>query len=158
MSYDFNANDVFEMAEQLERNGADFYQQAAGAATDPNAKELLLKLASMEVEHEKLFTGLKSNLTDKDKVSTTFDPEGESMLYLRSLADTRVFFKKQIDISSMEEVLKSAIVAEKDSIVFYLGMKELVPEKYGKEKLDLIIREEMQHIRLLSTELTALKK
>ena len=80
------------------------------------------------------------------------------MLYLSSLADTHVFFKKEIDITSMEEVLKSAIIAEKDSIVFYLGMKELVPDKYGKEKLDLIIQEEMQHIRLLSKELIALKK
>jgi rubrerythrin len=158
MSYDFSANDVFEMAEQLERNGADFYRKAAECAADPNAKELLLKLASMEIEHENMFAGLKSNLADKDKVSTVFDPEGESMLYLRSLADTRVFFKKEIDITSMEEVLKSAIVAEKDSIVFYLGMKELVPDKFGKEKLDLIIQEEMQHIRLLSKELIALNK
>lgn len=158
MSYDFTANDVFEMAEQLERNGADFYHRAAECAEEPGAKELLLKLAAMEMDHEKLFTGLKSKLTEKDKASTVFDPECESMLYLRSLADTRVFFKKEIDITSLEEVLKSAIVAEKDSIVFYLGMKELVPEKYGKEKLDLIIQEEMQHIRLLSKELVSLKK
>ena len=158
MSYDFTANDVFEMAEQLERNGAEFYRKAAESARDPKAKELLLKLAAMEVDHEKLFAGLKSDLSDQDKVSTVFDPDGESMMYLRSLADTRIFFKKEIDITSMEDVLKSAIVAEKDSIVFYLGIKELVPEKYGKEKLELIIQEEMQHIRLLSRELVAFKK
>ena len=46
--------------------------------------------------------------------------------------------------------------AENDSIVFYLGMKDLVPEKAGKAKLDAIIREEMGHIRLLSKELAAL--
>jgi len=59
--------------------------------------------------------------------ATAFDPEGEAALYIRSLADTRVFFEKKIDTSSMEEILKEAILAEKDSIVFYLGMKEMVP-------------------------------
>ena len=37
-------------------------------------------------------------------------------------------------------------------------MKELVPEKYGKNRLENIIKEEMGHIRLLSGELTKLKK
>ena len=31
MMYDFNADDIFEMAEQLERNGAAFYRNAAKA-------------------------------------------------------------------------------------------------------------------------------
>jgi len=29
MSYDFNADEVFEMAEQIERNGVRFYREAA---------------------------------------------------------------------------------------------------------------------------------
>ena len=37
-------------------------------------------------------------------------------------------FEKEIDVSSMQAILKSAITAEKDSIVFYLGMKEAVAE------------------------------
>ena len=36
-------------------------------------------------------------------------------------------------------------------------MKELVPEKYGKNRLEGIIKEEMSHVRLISKELTALK-
>lgn len=58
----------------------------------------------------------------------------------------------------MKEILKSAIAAEKDSIVFHLGMKELVPPKLGSDKLDLIIKEEMEHIVLLSRELAALQE
>ena len=57
----------------------------------------------------------------------------------------------------MKDILKAAIGAEKDSIVFYLGMKELVPEKLGKDKLDGIIKEEMAHIKLLSSRLIATK-
>jgi rubrerythrin len=41
--------------------------------------------------------------------------------------------------------------------VFYLGMKEAVPEQLGRKRLDEIIKEEMGHIRLLSKELAAYK-
>jgi rubrerythrin len=155
--YDFTADDVFEMAEQLERNGAQFYRQAAQNTDNPEYKKLLIGLSEMEVEHEKTFIALRSELSGNEKASTVFDPENESVLYLQALADTKVFFEKEIDFSSMKSVLKAAIHAEKDSIVFYLGMKEMVPEKYGKDKLDKIIKEEMGHIRLLSKELVGLK-
>ena len=36
-------------------------------------------------------------------------------------------------------------------------MKEIVPEKFGKIKIDTIIKEEMTHIKLLSGKLVALK-
>jgi rubrerythrin len=156
MVYDFTANDVFEMAEQLERNGAKFYRTAAENVSDPRSKKLLIELAEMEDEHEKTFASLKADLTEAEKTRTVFDPEDESALYLRALADTRVFFKKKIDISSMEEILKAAIVAEKDSIVFYLGLKDFVPDQLGKNRLDKIIKEEMGHIRILSKELVSL--
>jgi rubrerythrin len=156
MGYDFNADEIFEMAEQIERNGASFYRKSAELIKDTVAKKLLLDLAAMEDEHEKIFADLRAGLSEKEKVATVFDPEGEVLLYLRALADTRVFFEKKIDMSSMEEILKQAILAEKDSIVFYLGMKEMVPDNFGKAKIDAIIKEEMTHIQLLSKELVAL--
>ena len=158
MSYDFNANDVFEMAEQLERNGGKFYRTAAQSIDDSDNKKFLLELAAMEDQHEKSFKSMRAELTAKEKASTVFDPQGEAALYLRALADTRVFFEKKMDVSSMKEIFKSAIEAEKDSIVFYLGMKDAVPENLGKGRLDRIIKEEMGHIRLLSKKLTAYKK
>jgi rubrerythrin len=158
MSYDFNANEVFEMAEQMERNGAKFYRDAAETATDPSNKELLIGLAKMEEAHEKIFESMRAELTAAEKASTVFDPSGEASLYLRALADSRVFFAKEIDVTSMMEILKSAIEAEKDSIVFYLGMKEAVPDKLGRDRIENIIKEEMGHIRLLSKELVATTK
>lgn len=156
MMYDFNADDIFEIAEQMERNGAKFYRTAAAAVSEPRAKGFLEKLAAMEDDHKKTFSEMRAQLSTAEKASTIFDPEGESVRYLRALADTRVFFEKEIDTSSMKAILKDAITAEKDSIVFYLGMREAVPEKLGRNRLDDVIREEMGHIRLLSKELTGL--
>ena len=158
MAYVFNMNEILEMAEQIERNGAAFYRKAAEGISDSKNIELLLELAQMEDQHEKIFASLRAQLSEDEKTSTVFDPEGEAVLYLRALADTRVFFIKKIDTASMEEILKEALTAEKDSIVFYLGMKELVPEKPGKAKIDSIIKEEMGHIKLLGKKLVELKK
>jgi rubrerythrin len=155
MSYDFNADEIFEMAEQIERNGAKFYRDAAESAAAYSNKDLLLGLSKMEEAHEKTFQSMRTALTSAEKASTVFDPTGEASLYLRALADTRVFFEKKIDTTSMLEILKSAIEAEKDSIVFYLGMKEAVPATLGQDRIDNIIKEEMGHIRLLSKELVA---
>ena len=46
MMYDFNADEIFEMAEQLERNGAKFYRAAAESINDQNAKAFLFQTAS----------------------------------------------------------------------------------------------------------------
>lgn len=158
MIYDFNADDVFEMAQQLERNGAQFYRTAAASVKESTTRDLLLRLADMEDEHEKIFTQIHSQLTASEKTSTVFDPQGEAAGYLKALADTRVFFEKKIDTSSKEAIFKDAITAEKDSIVFYLGMREAVPETLGRSRLDEVIKEEMGHIRTLCKELVDRKK
>lgn len=158
MDFSFNADEIFVMAEQIERNGAKFYRSAAEKVSDSSAREFLLELASMEDQHEKTFARLKGELTDKEKQSTVFDPEGQTALYLRALADTGVFSEKKIDTSSMKEIFKEAIKTEKDSIAFYLGIKDMVPERLGKSRLDEIIKEEMEHIRIIGKKLRSLKK
>jgi rubrerythrin len=154
----FNADEVMEMAEQLERNGARFYRGASERVADPQARIMLLQLSMMEEEHERTFKELRASLNEKEKAPLVCDPEGEALQYLRTWVETRVFFQRTIDLSSMEEILKAAIDAEEDSIVFYVGMKEVVPEGLGKKRIDEIIREEMGHIQLLSNNLLALKK
>ncbi|UCH20109.1 MAG: ferritin family protein [Deltaproteobacteria bacterium] len=156
--YDFSADDVFEMAQQMERNGEAFYRKAADSVSDQDNKDLLNRLADMEVNHEKIFRDLRSELSEREKETTVFDPQGEAALYLRALADTRVFFEKEMDVSSLDMIFKAALEAEKDSIVFYLGMKDSVPENLGRGKIEAIIKEEMGHVRLLSNELVKTKR
>lgn len=158
MMYDFSAKDVFLMAQQMEKNGAEFYKTAADNTQDVDTQKLLLDLASMEEGHEITFAAMGQELTEKESASTVFDPEGEAILYLKALADSRVFFEKEIDVSSRELVYRAALGAEKDSIVFYLGMKDLIPGKGGKARIDGIIKEEMGHIETLSRALIRLKQ
>ncbi len=153
MPNDFNADDIFEMAVKIEQNGALFYREAAQKVTGEGNKQFLLDLAKMEDDHEQTFAIMKKELIADESVPTTFDPDDQNALYLQAFADTRVFFRKEEPGSDLQEILGCAIQSEKDSIAFYLGMKELVPQSLGKAKLDDIIKEEMSHIRLLANKL-----
>lgn len=158
----FNAAEIYEMAEQIERNGAGFYRKAAGSVPDAEAAEMLQSLAAMEDEHEKTFADMKADLSDRDRGEAVFDPDSQAGLYLRSLVEGRVFDVKADPAErltgdeSLAEILHTAIGLEKDSIVFYLGMKHAVPDSLGKGRLDDIIEQEMGHIATLSERLAAL--
>jgi len=156
MSLAFNAVEVLTMAEQIERNGAEFYREAAARVDDAAAKDLLLAFAAMEDDHLRTFSAMKADLSQAEKKGATFDPEGEAGLYLEALANTKVFLEKEIDTSGLEGIFTAALAAEKDSILFYVGMKDLVPESFGSGRVDAIIREEMRHIRILGEQLAAL--
>jgi len=157
MAFDFNANEIFDIARQLEQNGALFYRTAAENVEGEEEKSFLLELASMEDDHEKIFADMQKDLSYGETKATVFDPDEETALYLKALADTRIFYEKKAPGKEMKKILLSAIQTEKDTIVFYLGMKEFVPEKLGKNKLDGIIKEEMGHISLLADRLVKLK-
>ena len=52
-----------------------------------------------------------------------------------------------------QDIIRRAVEKEKDSIVFYHGLKEFVPDKADKNTIDEIIKEEMKHIVLLDQSL-----
>ena len=161
MGMPFNADEVFEMAEQIERNGARFYR--AAAKKFPQVSQLLSNLAAMEDEHENTFAAMRAELSATEAEPIVFDPDGQAQMYLRVMADEHVFnmkadpSEKLADKKSPEEVLKMALGIEKDSIAFYVGLKEAVPRKAGKDKIEGIIKEEMVHITTLNKKMKTLK-
>ncbi len=151
----FNADEVLQMAEQIERNGAKFYRKAADGAA--GGADQLRKLAEMEDEHEQVFAQMRAQLTPQ--TPTTFDPDGLGPAYLRAMAAGKVFdvtADPSATLSgneSLEAILRTAIGLEKDSIVFYLGMKEAMGAHAAD--IDRIIQEEMVHITTLSNALAS---
>ena len=163
MAITFNAFEIFEMAEQIERNGIKFYRKAAKGISAQDARQMLLDLAEMEAEHEKVFAGMRKELQDQDRQTMVFDPEDEMALYLQAMANGHVFDLRKdpaeqlTGAETIGDIVKLAIEAEKDSIVFYLGIKDFVPVRAGKDKVDAIIKEEMGHITLLNRILSVAK-
>jgi len=158
MSIIFNAEEIFDIAIQIEKNGAEFYKKASENTEETQAKKILMDLVNMELAHEKIFISLKKELLKNETEKTVFDPYDELAQYLKAFADGHVFnLSNPTDLltgnESLNDVFKIAIQLEKDSIVLYLGMKELVPGDYGKDKIDKIIGQEMGHIRILSKQM-----
>ena len=83
----FNADEIFEMAEQIERNGAKFYREAAGNASSDDIKRMLLDMAAMEDGHLKTFEQMRKDLAKQEKASNVFDPDNQAALYLQAMAD-----------------------------------------------------------------------
>jgi rubrerythrin len=158
MGIGFNASEILLMAERIERNGAQFYRRAAEVChTDEESRKALLELAKMEEAHEQAFVEMRTELS-----STTleFDPEGETAAYLSAMADAHVFgpdFDPEevaCDKSPLE-LLRMAIKLEKESIVFYLGLRDLVPTS-GTDSLEQILQEEKSHVAMLRGRIAAL--
>lgn len=159
----FNADEVFEMAIRIEENGAAFYRKAAGFQSDAQTKEFLEGLAVMEDGHKETFTEMRATLADKEKGGTVFDPQEELSLYLASMADTMGGEGKPsaaealTGSETLEDIVNTALGLEKDSILFYVGLKNAVPPKYGQEKIEEIIKEEQGHVAQLTNILNKLR-
>ncbi len=161
MSVAYSLDEVLAMAEQIERNGAAFYRAAAGQALDPEVKSALLELAAWEDGHEATFAGLRASLTDSELSLRAFDPDGEGEAYLRAIADNEVFGStKPVDLlhgaTDTRSLLTIALQFERDSILFFLGMRDAVPSRLGSASIDLLIDEERGHIAYLGRQLERL--
>jgi rubrerythrin len=158
----FNTDEVLEMAEQIERNGAKFYRKAANNASDKNIKTALLKMAAMEDGHLKVFEEMRKGLSGWEKEEIVFDPDNQSVKYLQAMGDARGYEGKITPTKELtgnetpKEIIEIALNSEKESVLFYLGLKGLVSERAGKEKVEAIILEELNHITVLLNELKAL--
>jgi len=163
MTIAFNADEALRMAERIESDAAAFYRKAAAGHARERDCSFLLRLAAMEDEHRKFFAALRQQLSDKEKELTAYDPYEEATLYLSAMADTHggegspSVATTLTGSEPMEQILRLAIGLEEKSVLFYLGIKDMVPEALGKGRLDRIIQEEKSHIVLLSRELHAVR-
>jgi len=156
MSIQFNAESIFEIGVQIEKNGKAFYLEAAKKASDETVKSLFTELADWENKHIELFEQLKSELPDTMREDNIFDPENELYTYLEAAANSHVFVAST-DISGLvaqcnspAEAFDLALTFEKDSVVYYTTIKKMVADHLGREKIDRLIDEELKHIAILN--------
>ncbi len=153
------ADDVFTMAVRIEENGEAFYRGAAAITKYPEAKKLFEDLANMEAGHILAFKKLRSQLAGSFPADAVWDPEGLAEGYLQATADTHIFTKEAAEdrlkrVKSAIDVFDMALQFEKDSVTFFVGMKEILPDPNGKSEIDKLIQSEMEHIKMLSAALS----
>lgn len=156
MSISFNADEVFEMGMDVERNGEAYYRKAAEKVDDPEVKDILIFLADEEQKHFQTFRKLRESLPAKATTTVTQDPEDQEALYLDALVKSRLFNSEKeaeriaSSVKGEVEALKTALTFEKDTILFFMHMKEMTREDLGKDKIDMLIEEEHSHVVKIS--------
>lgn len=153
----FDVDEIFEMAEQIERNGGDFYRRAVEIVTEPEARDFLKHLAVLEVEHEHTFAALRKKVSAVTPEDSIDDREDLAVTYLRALVTGTVFDEALWSIDAGDDVvaiLKKALRAEKDSIGFYLGLREMLSDPDDRATVDEIVREEMRHVGMITVQLS----
>jgi rubrerythrin len=147
----FAGSELVEIGIQIEINGKDFYEEIAVQSKDKKVKDLFLFLSGEENDHIKKFQGI---LDSVQKYEPAEAYPGEYFAYMSSLASQYVFTKKDQGrvmaqkVNSETDAIELGIGLEKDSILFYEGMKTVVPE-YDRKIVDALIAQEKKHLSML---------
>ncbi|MDO8661831.1 MAG: ferritin family protein [Candidatus Omnitrophota bacterium] len=147
----FSGSEIVAIGIQIEKNGRDFYNALVRQSNNQKAREVFKFLAGEEEKHIKVFQGILDK-TEK------FEPQGldadDYFAYMSALAGEHVFTQKEKgekiakDIKSDKEAIDKAIRFEEDSIVFYAGMKKIVPA-YDVKIIEALIIQEEGHLKQL---------
>jgi len=156
----FGIDKIFEMAKNMELDGAQFYRQAVEKTSNDDIKQVLLDLAAMEDGHLKIFEQMRKELSKQNK--NLFSADNQVALYLKNMTDNRGGERIRSPLErlsgneTIKEILEVAIDGEKASMLFYIGLKEFVPNRANKDQIETIIKEEFSHLVALNLNLTVL--
>ena len=157
MPQQYSIEEALEMAIQLERNGEEFYTAAAKHARHESAKAFLLEMAKWEKDHQRLFKEIRDSIPQADRAAPVA-PGGEAAAYLHAMVAGKVFelhdqpLQQFLGQATLALILEQALAMEKEAILFYLGVRELVTA--GKEKVDEVIAEEMRHVSIITEQMS----
>lgn len=151
-----NAYEVLNIAQTIEKNGAEFYREAARHFAQNRDVSFLQSLAATEDSHRETFAAMQRQLS----------PESVSDAELFSSID--VYLKAVSDSADLEgseyasylltgdedlaDIVLIGLDLEKETILYYLGLRDLFSRKSDLDIIDSIIAEEKKHVVTLAEE------
>ena len=152
MSIHFTSEEIINLAIDIERRGIAFYDTMARSTESSALSSAFQFLVNMERQHVQIFLGMR---TEAGGSLALENYTAEHSAYLDALAASAVFTDDMVTsematkINSDIEALELAISAEKDSILFYYELRDIMPQT-SHSLLSQIISEEKAHLRQLS--------
>lgn len=146
-----SGSEIVAIGIQIEKNGRDFYDALVKQAKNKKAGEKFEYLKGEEEKHIKVFQEILEKLPGYEQAESY---PGEYVAYMNDLAGNYIFTKKDRGIAAAKnaktdlEAVEFGIGFEKDSIIFYEGMKKIMPE-YDIKVVEELIRQEQTHLRQL---------
>jgi rubrerythrin len=140
---EYTLKEAVETAIKAEELGIQYYSELARKFDkNPEIKEMLEKLAKDEIQHKNQFSDLLK-LVPEGKEPTKMDVE-----YIKGVDISKFFDDMEaVDTSQKpKEILQRAYEFEKESVLFYLGIRDMFG---GSAVLDEIIQIEKGHMTRL---------
>ena len=145
----FSASEIFDLAVQIEENGEHFYRKALARLPDQSLREMLLWIANEEAAHKDHFLVMKQLAPGN---SSDQWAEQVSGAMLKSSLQDHLFSLDEVDLEAIPDLhalLETALVLERDSVMFYEIIASFVTEPDTVKQLKAIIAEEEKHIEAL---------
>lgn len=149
----FEASQALEMALQIEENGEAFYEAAADRSEDSEVAELFEELATRERRHYEVFEDMAEAVGPPPEPSR--EEIGDYTSFLQVALSHAVFEGPDKALRMAEEArdrdaaLRAAMGFEKDTMLFYYDLREMVDDA-DRATITDIINEEKQHLRRLA--------
>lgn len=156
----FSAEDVVKIAVEIEKRGRDFYSSLIDRFDDAAVVDIFRTMTTEETKHEQLFSAF---LQDFKNIRIRDGFNEERGYFMEALASAHIFINDESleqrvkKIKTSLDAIDLAIEFEKDSVVYFTGMKEYVFED-DQGIIDSLAKEEMLHVvRLLDMKNEVLK-
>ncbi len=153
MSTVFSGEEIIKMAIKTEDAGYKLYSQARDEAKTKELKSLFDYLAKEELKHKEIYSGLTDAIAESSQGLPVDWKDVE--LYIEAMIDSSLFIgaDKNINLSSSvdeeKEAVDFAIKFEKDTLLFFYQIKEIVKD-VNRDVVERIIGEEKKHIYRLA--------
>ncbi|MGA7280014.1 MAG: ferritin family protein [Desulfocapsaceae bacterium] len=142
----FSVADIREIAVQIERNGEAAYRQAAELVSDQTIAEIFNWMADEEKRHAQWFSTIEAAepLTEEQ---VELEQMGRQLLQ-EMVADQTFSLDKKLlaQTPAFAEALEQARLFEKDTVMFYEFLLNLISEEQPRLELERVIREEKRHM------------
>lgn len=147
-----SAADIIAVAIEVEKRGRQFYLDVASKASNQGDKVFFTELAEEEVKHEQLFSAMIERIGGVPFPAGATDEE--YLAYVRDLIDSHALFVPKQQQAMQESPIGMAIQMEKDTMLFFLSVVDLVPDS-EKALVKACADEERKHLRRLAARSSA---
>lgn len=154
-----SAATALQWALQIETNGEAFYKGVAAQAKDTDTKVLFEDLAYQEQRHYRTFQRMLEKATAAGPAESDVEI-GDYRTYMENALSNALFsgegrgMELAKKAQTEEEAIKAAIAFEKDTLIFFYDLLDIVADA-EKKTLQAVIDEEKDHVRQLGRALAA---
>jgi rubrerythrin len=149
------AAEALKWAMEIEKNGEVFYNQVAAKSADPELKVLFRDLATQERRHYRVFQQMLERVKPEPDLSSVGVQYEEYQAYLQVAFDNALFAGSDKGLTlakqaqDRETALRAAMGFEKDTLLFFYDLREMVSEAERGAISDVIL-EEKSHLHRLA--------